>query len=224
MEVFSDPANVDVYVTGFLWILKLTAAGTAGALVIGVLLAAMRVSPIPVLRGFGATWVNTFRNTPLTLIIFFCYFGLFSTLGLSLADDIDLNNYWLGVIGLSVYTAAFVCEAIRSGINTVPAGQAEAARAIGMSFIQTLTMIILPQAGRAVIAPLGSIFIALAKNATIVGTIGLAESSNAMKDLINANGDQVIPIFLVFAGTFAIVLIPTGYAFGWLANRLAVKR
>jgi glutamate transport system permease protein len=224
MDVFSDPSNIDVYVTGFLWILKLTVAGTVGALLLGVLLAAMRVSPVPVLRGFGTLWVNTFRNTPLTLIIFFCYFGLFSTLGLELSDDIDLNNYWLGVVGLSVYTAAFVCEAIRSGINTVPAGQSEAARAIGMSFFQTLTVVILPQAGRAVIAPLGSIFIALAKNSTIVGTIGLAESSNAMKELINANGDAVIPIFLVFAGTFALVLIPTGYAFGWLANRLAVKR
>jgi glutamate transport system permease protein len=224
MDVFSDPLNVDVYVTGFLWILRLTAASALGALVIGVVLAGMRVSPVPVLRGFGAAWVNIFRNTPLTLIVFFCYFGLFSTLGLSLADEIDLNNFWLGVIGLSVYTAAFVCEAIRSGINTIPPGQAEAARAVGMSFLQTLTIIVLPQAGRAVIAPLGSIFIALAKNSTIVGTIGLAESSNAMKELINANGDAVIPIFLVFAGTFAIVLIPTGYLFGWLANRLAVKR
>jgi glutamate transport system permease protein len=224
MDVFSDPDNIDLYITGFLWILRLTVAGAAGALVIGVALAAMRVSPVPVLRGFGAAWVNIFRNTPLTLIIFFCYFGLFAALGVTLADDIDLNNFWLGVVGLSVYTAAFVCEAIRSGINTVPAGQAEAARAIGMSFFQTLRIIILPQAGRAVIAPVGSIFIALAKNSTIVGTIGLMESSSAMKDLINANGDQVIPIFLVFAGTFAIVLIPTGYAFGWLANRLAVKR
>jgi glutamate transport system permease protein len=224
MDVFSDSANVDVYVTGFLWILKLTLASTVFALVFGVLLAAMRVSPVPVLRGFGTGWVNVFRNTPLTLIIFFCYFGLFSTLGVSFSDDIDQNNFWLGVVGLSVYTAAFVCEAIRSGINTVPAGQAEAARAVGMSFRQTLTMIILPQAGRAVIAPLGSIFIALAKNSTIVGTIGLAESSNAMKELINANGDAVISIFLVFAGTFAIVLIPTGYGFGWLANRMEVKR
>jgi len=224
MDVFSDSANVDTYVTGFLWILKLTVAGSIGAIVLGVLLAAMRVSPVPVLRAFGTTWVNTFRNTPLTLIIFFCYFGLFSTLGFSASDDIDRNNYWLGVIGLSVYTAAFVCEAIRSGINTVPAGQSEAARAIGMSFRQNLMIIILPQAGRAVIAPLGSILIALCKNATIVGTIGLAESSNAMKDLINANGNAVIPIFLVFAGTFAVVLIPTGYFFGWLANRLAVRR
>jgi glutamate transport system permease protein len=224
LSVFSDPLNVDVYLTGFLWILKLTAAGTVGALVLGVLLAAMRVSPVPVLRGFGTAWVNIFRNTPLTLIIFFCYFGLFSTLGFGVADEIDLNNYWLGVIGLSVYTAAFVCEAIRSGINTIPAGQAEAARAIGMSFRQTLTIIILPQAGRAVVAPLGSIFIALAKNSTIVGTIGLMESSTAMKQLINENGDAVIPIFLVFAGTFAAVLIPTGYLFGYLANRLAVRR
>jgi glutamate transport system permease protein len=224
MDVFSDSANVDTYVTGFLWILKLTLAGTIGASVLGILLAAMRVSPVPVLRGFGTAWVNTFRNTPLTLIVFFCYFGLFSTLGFSASDDIDTNNYWLGVIGLSVYTAAFICEAIRSGINTVPSGQAEAARAIGMSFPQTLTMIILPQAGRAVIAPLGSILIALCKNATIVGTIGLAESSNAMKDLINGNGNAVIPIFLVFAGTFVVVLIPTGYFFGWLADRLAVKR
>ncbi len=224
MDVFTDAANIEVYRTGFLWILKLTAAGATGALVLGVLLAAMRVSPVPVLRAFGTAWVNTFRNTPLTLIVFFCYFGLYAVLGLSIADDIDLNNFWLGVIGLSVYTAAFVCEAIRSGINTVPAGQAEAARAVGMSFAQTLLLVILPQAGRAVVAPLGSIFIALAKNATIVGTIGLAESSNAMKDLINANGDEVIVIFLVFAGTFAAVLVPTGYAFGWLANRLAVKR
>src|SRR3954470_4887305 len=120
MDVFSDPANVDVYKTGFLWILKLTVAGGIGALILGVLLAAMRVSPVPVLRGFGTAWVNTFRNTPLTLIIFFCYFGLFSTLGLTLSDDIDRNNYWLGVIGLSVYTAAFVCEGVRAGINTVP--------------------------------------------------------------------------------------------------------
>jgi glutamate transport system permease protein len=224
MSVFSDPANVDIYVTGFLWILKLTLAAVVGALVLGTLLAAMRVSPIPVLRAFGTGWVNVFRNTPLTLIIFFCYFGVFSTLGFKVSDIIEVNNYWLGVIGLSAYTAAFICEAIRSGINTVAAGQAEAARAIGMSFRQTLTMIILPQAGRAVVAPLGSILIALCKNATIVGTIGLAESSSAMKTLINDNGSEVIQIFLIFAGTFAVVLIPTGYGFGWLANRLAVKR
>jgi glutamate transport system permease protein len=224
MDVFKDPDNQELFLTGFSWILRLTGASAALALILGVLLAAMRVSPIPVLRWFGGAWVNVFRNTPLTLIIFFCYFGLFATLGLSLSEEINLNNFWLGVIGLSVYTAAFVCEAVRSGINTVPAGQSEAARAIGLTFAQTLRIIVLPQAGRAVIAPLGSILIALTKNSTIVGTIGVAEAANAMKTLINDNGDAVIAIFLAFAGTFVALLVPTGYLFSWLGNRLAVKR
>ncbi|MET8261951.1 amino acid ABC transporter permease [Micromonospora sp. NPDC005553] len=224
MHVFADPTNFDAYLSGFIWILKLTGASALFALTLGVVLAAMRVSPVPVLRGFGTAWVNIFRNTPLTLVVFFCYFGLYSNLGLSLSDDLDLNNFWLGVVGLSVYTGAFVCEALRSGVNTVPAGQAEAARAVGLTFAQTLRIVVLPQATRSVIAPLGSILIALCKNATIVGTIGLMESSNVMKQLINDNGDAVIMIFLVFAGTFAAFLIPTGYVFGWLANRLAVKR
>jgi glutamate transport system permease protein len=224
VDAFRDPDNFEAYLTGFSWILRLTLASTAFALVLGIVLAAFRVSPVPVLRWFGAAWVNVFRNTPLTLIIFFCYFGLFSGLGLKLSDNLELNNFWLGVIGLSVYTAAFVCEAFRSGINTVPAGQAEAARAVGLTFLQTLRIVVLPQAGRAVIAPLGSVFIALTKNSTIVGTIGLLEASGVMKGLIEDYGNAVIPIFLVFAGTFAAVLIPVGYGFGWLADRLAVKR
>ena len=214
-----------MYLSSFLLILKLTGAAGVIALVFGVVLAAMRVSPVPVLRGFGTAWVNVFRNTPLTLIIFFCYFGLFVNLGVTYSDDdIDLNNFWLGVTGLAAYTAAFVCETVRSGINTVPAGQADAARALGMTFGQTLRLVVLPQATRSVVAPFGSILIALAKNATIVGTIGVLESASVMRQLINDNGDAVIPIFLVFAGTFVALLVPTGYLFGWLAKRLAVRR
>jgi len=225
MHVFTDPANQKAFLSGFALILGLTAASAGLALILGVLLAAMRVSPIPVLRGFGTAWVNIFRNTPLTLIIFFCYFGLFVNLRVTYSQEsINTNNFWLGVTGLSVYTAAFVCEAVRSGINTVPPGQAEAARAIGLTFAQTLRLVVLPQAGRAVIAPLGSIFIALCKNATIVGTIGVLEAASVMKQLINDNGDAVIQIFAMFAGAFVLLLVPTGYAFGWLARRMAVKR
>jgi len=224
MDVFADPANQAAYLAGFRLILGLTGASAVISLVLGTILAALRVSPIPVLRALGAGWVHIFRNTALTLVIFFAYFGLFVNLGVALSDDLNNNNFWLGVTGLSVYTAAFVCEAIRSGINTVPVGQAEAARAIGLSFLQTLRLIVLPQAIRAVIAPLGSVFIALTKNSTIVGTIGVLEAASVMKQLINDNGDAVIQIFLVFAGTFVLILVPAGYAFGWLANRLAVKR
>ena len=126
MHVFFEQENLDAYLSGFFWILKLTGASAVLALGFGVLLAAMRVSPIPVLRGVGTAWVNIFRNTPLTLVIFFSFFGLFSTLGLEFSDELDTNQFWLGVVGLSAYTAAFVCEAFRSGINTVPPGQAEA--------------------------------------------------------------------------------------------------
>jgi glutamate transport system permease protein len=224
MDVFTDPRNQELFLSGFRLILALTLASAALSLVLGVLLAAARVSPVPVLRWFGAAWVTVFRNTPLTLIIYFCYFGLYVNLGIALSEDLAGNNFRLGVLGLSVYTAAFVCEAVRSGINTVPTGQAEAARAIGLTFAQTLRLVVLPQAMRSVVAPLGSIFIALAKNSTIVGTIGVLEAATVMKDLIDRNGDVVIPIFLAFAGVFVIVLVPTGYLFGALARRVAVKR
>src|SRR5262245_16326705 len=107
MHVFFERDNLDAYLSGFFWILKLTAASAAIALVLGVLLAAMRVSPVPVLRGVGTAWVNIFRNTPLTLVIFFSFFALYSTLGVEFSDDLDINQFWLGVVGLSAYTAAF---------------------------------------------------------------------------------------------------------------------
>lgn len=224
MEFLTDPANVSAYVSGFLWILKLTVASAIVSFILGIMLAGFRVSPIPVLRWIGFVWVSAFRNTPLTLIIFFCYFALYSTFGLKFSNTVSINNFWLGVVGLSVYTASFVCEAIRSGINSVPVGQVEAARALGLTFFQVLRMVILPQAIRSTIGPMGSVLIALAKNTTIVGTIGVIEASSVMKGLINDNGDQVIQIFILFAGTFAVVLIPTGYLFGWLSHRFEVKR
>jgi glutamate transport system permease protein len=216
--------NREAVLSAFWLIIKLTAVSGLIALVVGTLLAAMRVCPVPVLRAFGTLYVNVFRNTPLTLVIFFCYFGLFVNLGLALSDRLGTNNFWLGVIGLSVYTASFVCESLRSGIQTVPVGQAEAARAIGLTFSQNLRLVILPQALRSVIAPLGSVLIALTKNATIAGTIGVLETANTMKDLINDNGDQVIAIFLGFAVGFLVLTLPTGYLFGWLSRRVAVLR
>jgi glutamate transport system permease protein len=216
--------NRDLVLKAFWLIIKLTAVSGVIALALGTALAGMRVSPVPVLRAFGTGYVNVFRNTPLTLIIFFCYFGLYVNLGVKLSDDLDRNNFWLGVVGLSVYTAAFVCEALRAGIQTVPVGQAEAARAIGLTFIQNLRLVVLPQATRSVVAPLGSLLIALTKNATIAGTIGVAETAVLMKDLINENGDQTIAIFFGFAIGFLVLTLPMGYFFGWLARKVAVLR
>ncbi|GAA3422226.1 MULTISPECIES: amino acid ABC transporter permease [Streptosporangium] len=212
-------------ILGAFWLtIRLTLASGLVALVLGTILAGMRVSPLPILRGIGTTYVNVLRNTPLTLVIVFCGLGLGLVLDVSFSESLSTNYLWLSIIGLSAYTAAFVCEAIRAGINTVPVGQAEAARAIGLTFGQNLRLIVLPQAFRAVIAPLGSILIALTKNTTIAAAIGVGEASLTMKTLFEAHGDAVIQIFAGFALGFLILTLPTGLLFGWLAKRLAVVR
>ena len=137
---------------------------------------------------------------------------------------LDSQNFRLAVVGFIIYTSTFVCEAIRSGINTVPAGQAEAARAIGLTFTQVLGIVVLPQAIRAVIAPLGSVLIALTKNTTVASAIGVAEAAVLMNTLIENEADKFTAVFLVIAAGFIVLTLPTGLLFGALAKRNAVKR
>ncbi len=168
------------------------------------------------------------RNTPLTLIILFCSFGLSQTLGITLVDpksptSIEDSNFRLAVLGLTVYTASFVCETVRSGVNTVPLGQAEAARSLGFTFGQNLRMILLPQAFRAVLIPLGSVLIALTKNTTIASAIGVAEAALLMKEMIE-NTAALLAVGAIFALGFVILTLPLGLLFGWLGKRLAVAQ
>ncbi|GAC70828.1 amino acid ABC transporter permease [Gordonia soli] len=208
--------------------LKLTLYSAIGALVWGTVLAALRVSPIPVMRGFATTYVNIVRNTPLTLIVIFCSVGLYQNLGLALAPEnenfIDNNNFWLAVLAFILYTATFVCETLRSGFNTVPLGQAEAARSLGLSFVQVFGIVVLPQAIRSVIGPMGSVLIALTKNTTIASVIGVAEASLLMKEEIENFADQVVAVFAIIAVGFMIITLAEGFLFGYLAKKLAVKR
>lgn len=209
---------------GFLVNIELSLVGAVCSLIIGTILVSMRVSPTPVLRVAGTIYVNVVRNTPLTLVLAFSSLGLSDQLGLIFSDVPRTNSFWIVSMGLSVYTAAFVCEALRSGINTVPMGQAEAARAIGLTFRQTLTLIILPQAFRAVIAPLGSVMIAMIKNTTVAIAGGLAIDSAAnMKEIFDTTGVS-IPLFLGLVVGFMALTLPIGYFTGWLARRLAVAR
>ena len=149
-------------------------------------------------------------------------------MGLALAPQnanfIANNNFWLAVVGFIAYTATFVCETLRSGFNTVPLGQAEAARSLGLSFLQVFTLIVLPQAGRAVIAPMGSVLIALTKNTTIASIIGVGEAALLMKEQLEKYSDQLIVIFVIFAAGFMVITLLEGAVAGYFANRLAVKR
>lgn len=226
MEIFTE--YQDRIYAAFWVTIQLTVLAAIGALVLGTALAAMRLSPIPVMRALGTTYVNVVRNTPLTLILVFCSLGLANTLHITLTDpdsptSIVDSNFRLAVLGLTVYTAAFVCEAIRSGINTVPLGQAEAARSLGLTFSQNLRIIMLPQAFRAVIIPLGSVLIALTKNTTIASAIGVAEAALLMKEMVE-NTSALLLVGGIFAIGFVILTLPTGLLFGWLGKRLAVLR
>lgn len=209
--------------------IKLTFFGAIGSLILGTVIAVFRVSPVGFLQKVGLAYVTLIRNTPLTLIVFFCAFGLVNNLQLSLVDpnsptSLADNNFRFGVIALSVYHASFVAEAIRSGINTVPQGQAEAARAIGLGFGSTLREIILPQAFRGAIAPLGNVLIALTKNTTVLATIGIAEASLMMKNMIEFDISHLYEIFAIMAIGFVILTLPVGIVFTSLSRRLAVKR
>ena len=226
MEIFAR--HSDEILAAFWVTIKLTVYSAIGALVLGTVLAAMRLAPVPVLNWLGTLYVNIVRNTPLTLIILFCSFGIGNTLRITLVDShsptavVD-SNFRLAALGLTVYTASFVCETLRSGINTVPLGQAEAARSLGLSFGQNLRMILLPQAFRAVINPLGSVLIALVKNTTIASAIGVAEAALLMKEMIE-NTAALLAVGSIFAAGFVVLTLPLGLLFGWLGKRYAVVR
>ncbi|MDT5077136.1 MAG: glutamate transport system permease protein [Mycobacterium sp.] len=226
MEIFTEYRGQ--ILEAFWTTIQLTVYSAVGALILGTVLAAMRLAPVPTLNWVGTSYVNVVRNTPLTLIILFCSFGLSQTLGITLVDaksmtSIEDSNFRLAVLGLTVYTASFVCETIRSGVNTVPLGQAEAARSLGLTFGQNLRMILLPQAFRAVVIPLGSVLIALTKNTTIASAIGVAEAALLMKGMIE-NTAALISVGTIFALGFIVLTLPVGLLFGWLGKRLAVAR
>ncbi len=225
MDLFS---NYDVL--GAFWVtVQLTVYSAVGALVWGTVLAVMRVGPVPITRGFAAAYVTIFRNTPLTILVLFASLGLASTLGITLASaesttSIAESTFRLAVLAFVVYTATFVCEAIRSGVNTVPVGQSEAARALGMGFGRVLATIVLPQAFRSIISPLASILIALTKNTTVAAVIGVGEAALLMSEMVENESDVLFLVFALFALGFVILTLPTGLLLGWVARRLEVRR
>ncbi len=212
-------------VLGAFWVtIQLSVLSAIGSLLLGTFLAVLRVSPVRVLRFIGTSYVNIIRNTPLTLLMVASVLGLSFILGVTLSDDLARNAYRWAVIMLSVYHAAFVCEALRSGVNTVPPGQAEAARSIGLTFGQSLREVLLPQAFRGSIAPLGSTLIALIKNTTVAAVVlGTTEAAGLLAQITENEGAS-LTTFMLFALGFVILTLPLGILFTSLSQRLAVKR
>jgi glutamate transport system permease protein len=209
--------NLATFRQGFVTTLTLTVVSAVLALLLGTLLAAMRVSPVPTLRAAGATYVEVVRNTPLTVVFFFAVFVLPQL-------DIRLSFFVFAVIAVTVYHAAFFCEAVRSGINAVGVGQAEAARSIGLTFTQSLRLVVLPQAFRTVVPPLINVVIALIKNSSIAAAFGVVELTATGIRLGNANGDAVIAVLAGVAVCYLMLTLPSGWLAGRLERRVAVAR
>lgn len=212
-------------VLGAFWMnVKLMVIAAIGSFVLGTVLALFRISPVASFRTIGTGYINIIRNTPLTIIMVLGALAVWGQLKIEFSKDFDLNFFVYAVIALSLYHAAFVCEAIRSGVNTVPLGQAEAARAIGLSFLPAARIIVLPQALRGAVTPLGNTLIALTKNTTVAAAASVAEASGMMSTMIEFNPNLMIYIFLTIAIGFCLLVIPMGILTTWLSDKLAVAR
>jgi glutamate transport system permease protein len=209
--------NLDLLVDGFLTTLLLTGVSAVGALVLGTFLASCRVSPIPPLRWFGAAYVEIVRNTPLTLVFFF-WVVVMPRL------DFIIEFRTSAFIALTVYTAAFVCEAMRSGVNSVSTGQAEAARAIGMTFGQTLSTVVLPQAVRTIVPPLINIFVALTKNSSVAAGFFVTELFAEGRDLAIRNPAEGLWFLCGVAFFYLLITVPMGILSDQLERKVAIAR
>ena len=214
MDVVVD--NLDVFALGMRTTVSLTLLSFGIAFVIGTVVAACRVSPIPPLRFAGSLYVESVRNTPLTVLFVLFFFGLTKV-------GIKYSAFTTAIIVLGGYTGAFVAETVRAGINAVSQGQAEAARSLGLTFGQVLRIVVLPQALRTVVAPIGGLFIALIKNSSIASIIAVEDLVFRTDDLVNDTA-QGIPIYLGAAIAYLLLTIPSGLAFGVLERRVAIKR
>lgn len=208
--------NLDVFLEGMRTTATLTLVSFAVALMLGTLVAAWRISPVPPLRLAGAAYVDLVRNTPLVVLMFLLFFGLPKV-------GVRFEPIPTAILALSLYTAAFVAEAVRAGVNAVSRGQAEAARALGLTFPQTMATVVLPQAVRTVIPPLGSLFIALIRNSAVAFTISVAELTGRAERLGNDEA-QTVAVLLAAGAAYMAFTIPSGIAVGVLERRLAVKR
>lgn len=191
--------------------------GAVLALVIGIIVGAMRVSPIPIARGVGTVYVNLIRNTPLTLVFFFFIFG-YPQLGMP-----KLSTTVLGILAIGIYTATYVAEVLRAGINTVPVGQAEAARAIGLPFGQVMTLVVLPQAFRSVVPPMMSVFIALLKNTTVAAGFSILELG-AIRSYLSERGENALVVLLWVAAIFVALVLLLSWLQRYLENKWRIAR
>jgi len=187
-----------------------------GSIVVGVLVTVARVSPLPILRAAAFAYVQFFINVPLLALLLLAVFALPDA-------GLILPLTPTAIIVLTVYEAAYVAEAVRSGVNTVAVGQVEAARALGLTLTQSLRWVIVPQAVRAVVQPLGNVMIALAMNTALAAVVGVVELTSQVNK-INLVYAQPILFFTSAGLAYMAVALAIGLATGWVERKVAIVR
>lgn len=209
--------NLPVFWAGIQVTLALIAISGVLSLFFGTILTVMRVSPVASLRGFATVYVEIIRNMPTTVVFFFAAFVL-PQLGFY------FSYFTFAVIALTVYYTAFFSEAMRAGLNAVNIGQAEAARAIGLSFFDALRLVIFAQALRCVVPPLINVFIALVKSTAVASAFGVPELMTMMEQLVNAESNAVFPLLFVTACFYLALTLPAGLLASYIEKRVAFNR
>lgn len=214
MDIFVDSAGPLFAALGTTVVMALV-AGVA-ALVLGTLVAAARISPIPVLRGAAFAYVQFFVNVPLLVLLILAVFALPDA-------GIMMPLAPTAVLVLALYEAAYVAEAIRSGVNTVGHGQIEASRALGFTIGQTLRLVVLPQSLRAAVQPLGNVMIALTMNTALAAAVGVVELTAAANKL-NLVEAQPILIFTAAGIVYMLLALIIGLGAGRIERKVAIVR
>ena len=214
MRVVTD--NLGFLLGGLLVTLELTVLGFVGALLLGTVLAVFRVSPIAPLRWVGAVYVEVLRNMPLLTLLILVVFGLPDV-------GITFSLFTSAAVCMAAFAAAFVCEAVRGGINTVPVGQAEAARSLGFTFTQSLRYVILPPAFRTMVQPLVNIFIGVVLGSSLASAVGVSELTNRTQ-VLNLQSAEAVVLFLVSGAIYLAIALLGGAAGGALERRVSGGR
>ncbi len=207
-------ANLDILLQGLIVTIQVSVLAWLLAVAIGFVVAILRVTPNRLLRVLGAAYVEFFRNIPLLVIIFFIFFALPSV-------RVRLSGFQAGVIGLGIYTAAFIGEVLRSGILGIPRGQLEAALASGLSYLQAMRLIVLPQAIRTTIPPLGNQTINLIKNSSLVATVSVFDILGTA-NLIGSRTFAFSPVYLGAALLYLSLTLPAAALVNFVERRLRV--
>jgi putative glutamine transport system permease protein len=214
---FSIPlSHLDQYWSGFVVTLKTSVIALILSFIIGFIIATLRVSGVRPLAFFARWYVEFLRNTPLLVQVFFFYYAL-PRLHVSW---LNFNGYQAGMLGLTFYTAAYIAENVRAGIQSIDKGQLEAARASGLTYYQAMLYIILPQAFRIVIPPLGTQFINLVKNSAVLAFFAGLDIMYVADSLQGSSG-EVFGVYTFAALFYLIITIPLTILVNYLEKKLA---